>query len=387
MIKSGIVTLIVLILLFPVLVLASGVVQEHSLYDVEMSDNSGGNHDKDVAVLASSRLSNRDVISLKMHQGVMPVFVNDRIIFLSRNGILHSVDSKNIEKCYWKLDLTKYSKMYRANILYSENMVFYIVDDNVYGIDFETGEIKWQKGLSSIIAGSPIVADNNLIVVTVDNNLSSFNVSDGSLLWSSQESLPEVKSYSSASSALYGNTVIFSFSNGKVIAFNYLNGLKMWESNVSKANIAFSNGAALQAANGTVIAVDKLHSISNIDIESGKTRWSKDLKVEYVSQIDGGNIAAIIDNKLVLLDVSTGNFLWQYDLLQHGKPKNKWCAPIIIGDKILVISNDGCMVYLDYKSGTLKMVNYILSSTYYVPVFLNSSVYIVTDKGKVVIFH
>ncbi|WP_235424736.1 PQQ-binding-like beta-propeller repeat protein [Ehrlichia minasensis] len=368
------------------LILAGGVVQEHSLYDVEMSDNSGNSHGEDVAVLAS-KLSNRDVISLKMHQGVMPVFVNDRIIFLTRSGILHSIDSKNFEKCYWKLEFSKYSKMYRANILYSENMIFYVVDDSIYGIDFETGEIKWQKGLSSVIAGSPIIVDGNLIVVTVDNNLSSFNIFNGSLLWSSQESLPEVKSYSSASSALYGNTVIFSFSNGKVIAFNYLSGLKIWESNISAANIAFSNGAALQATNSTVIAVDKLHSISNIDIESGKTRWSKDLKVEYVSQIDRGNIAAIIDNKLVLLDVSTGDFLWQYDLLQHGKLKNKWSTPIIIGDEILVISNDGCIVYLDYKSGTLKMVNYILSSAYYVPVFLNSSVYIVTDKGKVVIFH
>ncbi|ABD45108.1 PQQ enzyme repeat family protein [Ehrlichia chaffeensis str. Arkansas] len=384
MIRSSIVLLIVLVFFNPMLLLASEVIEEHDLY--KASDNYDVEHIKDHDVQYDSLIS-KDKISLKMHKNAIPVFVGNKIVFLAKDGVLRSVDSGNVKKCYWELGITKHTNLYRASILYSENMIFYIADDNVYCIDFETGEIKWQKELRSVIAGSPVIIGNHLMVVTVDNCLYFFNVSDGSLISSNQESLPEVKSYSSLSSASYGETVIFSFSNGKIAAFNSLSGLKIWESDASNTNVAFAHGISLEATNGTVIAVDKLHSISNIDIESGKTRWSKNLKVKGISKIERGNIATVIDNKLVLMDISTGDFLWQYDLLQHGKPKNQWNAPIIMNDEVLVIGDDGCVVLIDYKSGALKLINHILPSTYYVPVFVNSSLYVVTNKGKVVIFH
>ncbi|AHC39298.1 quinoprotein [Ehrlichia muris AS145] len=382
MIKSRIVFLFVFIFFSPMLLFADEILEGHNLYEV--SDNgSDGNHVNDIR---SSSLVNRGTISLRMYRDVTPVFVNDRIIFLSKDGVLHSVDSKDVKKCYWELQVTKHTNLYRASILYSENLILYIVDDNVYGIDFETGQIKWQKELRSVIAGSPVVIDNHLMVVTVDNYLYFFNVSDGSLISSNQESLPEVKSYSSLSSASYGDMVIFSFSNGKIAAFNSLNGLKIWESNISNANVAFNNGVSLQAANSTVIAIDKLHSISNIDIESGNTRWSKKLKIQGISKIEEGNIAAVIDNKLVLMSIDTGDFLWQYDLLQHGKSKNQWSSPVIMNDEILVIGNDGCVILIDYRSGALKLVNYILPSAYYIPVLVDSSIYVVTNKDKIIIF-
>ncbi|OUC04669.1 quinoprotein [Ehrlichia sp. Wisconsin_h] len=382
MIKSRIVFLFVFIFFSPMLLFADEILEGHNLYEV--SDNgSDGNHVNDIR---SSGLINRGTISLRMYRDVTPVFVNDRIIFLSKDGVLHSVDSKDVKKCYWELQVTKHTNLYRASILYSENLILYIVDDNVYGIDFETGQIKWQKELRSVIAGSPVVIDNHLMVVTVDNYLYFFNVSDGSLISSNQESLPEVKSYSSLSSASYGDMIIFSFSNGKIAAFNSLNGLKIWESNISNANVAFNNGVSLQAANNTVIAVDKLHSISNIDIESGNTRWSKNLKIQGISKIEEDNIAAVIDNKLVLISINTGDFLWQYDLLQHGKSKNQWSSPIIMNDEILVIGNDGCVILIDYRSGALKLVNYILPSAYYIPILVDSSIYVVTNKNKIIIF-
>ena len=356
------------------------------LFAYEVPSN-GSDGNRINGINRSSGLVSIDTISLKMYKNVTPVFVNNRVIFLSKDGVLRSVDSKDVKKCYWELRVPKHINLYRASILYSGNLIFYVVDDNVYGIDFETGEIKWQKELRSVIAGSPIVIDNHLMIVTVDNYLYFFNVSDGSLLSSNQESLPEIKSYSSLSSASYGNIIVFSFSNGKIVAFNSLNGLKIWESNISHASVAFNNGVSLQAANNTVIAVDKLYSISNIDIESGNTRWSKDLKIQDISQIEEGNIAAIIDNKLVLISIDTGDFLWQYDLLQHSKSKNQWSSPVIMNGEILVIGNDGCIILIDYRSGALKLVNYILPSAYYIPILVDSSIYVVTDRDKIMVFH
>ena len=85
------------------------------------------------------------------------------------------------------------------------------------------------KVFKSVIAGTPMIVHDRLIVVTVDNYLYSFSLIDGSLLWSSQESIPEVKSYYSFSAVLSGDIVILSFSNGKIVAFNSINGLKVWK--------------------------------------------------------------------------------------------------------------------------------------------------------------
>ena len=151
-------------------------------------------------------------------------------------------------------------------------------------------------------------------------------------------------------------------------------------------NIAFTYGASLSATKQNVIVVDKYRNISNIDIGSGKKKWSKKLNVQGISQIKESDIIAIIDDKLVSLDLNTGEFLWQYDLLQYKKSKAKWSTPIMVNNSVLVIESDGCVVLVDSKSGTLKSVNYILPSSHYVPIFANSSVYIVTSKDKVVIF-
>ena len=388
MIKLSIVSLLVFILCFPAIALADEVMEKQD-QSVQLANDFDITHDEDVDI-NSKQLINRSIISLKMYKGVIPAFADNKIVFLDKDGVLCSVNSQDFTEYYWKLDITKGNKLYRASVLYSGNMILYAADDNVYGIDFETGEIKWQKSLRSIIAGAPIVVGDNLIVVTVDNFLYSFSITNGALSWSIQESLPEVKSYNSLSSTSYGDVVIVSFSNGKIVALNSLNGLKMWEAGISSnvANsIPFSNGVSLQAAKGSVIAVDKLHNISNIDIESGKTRWSKNLRVQNISQVEGNSIISVIDGKLTLLNVDTGEFVWQYDLLQHGKSKIQWSIPIVKDGNVFVIGNDGCLVVVDSKSGTLKLVNYILSSSYYVPIFVDSSVYVITNKSKIVIFH
>ncbi|WDM84985.1 PQQ-like beta-propeller repeat protein [Ehrlichia sp. JZT12] len=389
MIKLSVVFLLVLILCFPAIALADDVMETHDDQSVQLSDDFDITYSEDIDT-HSKQLINKSIISLKMYKGVIPAFADGKIVFLSRDGVLCSVSGQNLTEYYWKLDITKGAKLYRASILYSENMVLYAANDNVYGIDFNTGEIKWQKSLRSVIAGSPIVVNNNLVVVTVDNFLYSFNIANGALSWSIQESLPEVKSYNSLSSTSYGEVVIVSFSNGKIVALNSLNGLKMWEADISSNivnSIPFNNGVSLQSTEGTVIVVDKLHNISNIDIESGKTRWSKNLRVQNVSQIEGTDIIGIIDGKLTLLNISTGEFLWQYDLLRHGKSKIQWSTPIVKDGHVFIISSDGCVVVVDSKSGDLKLVNYILSSSYYVPIFVNSSVYFVTNKNKIIVFH
>ena len=380
MIKLNILSLCVFILCFPAIALTDEAVvnQDRS---IELTSNSDA---------SSEDLINRSVISLKMYKNVIPAFANGKIIFLGKDGVLYSVNDKNLTECYWKLDVTKGSKLYRASILYSDAMVLYIADDNVYGIDFDTGEIKWQKSLRSVISGTPIIVNGNLIVVTIDNFLYSFNIANGVLLWSMQESIPDVKSYDSFSATSHDNVVVVSFSNGKIVALNSLTGFKMWENNISSNvvnSIPFSNGVALRSTKESVVAVDKFHNISNIGIESGKILWSKDFKVQNISQIKDNCLVGIIDGKLTLLNIDTGEFLWQYDLLQHGKSKIQWSEPIVKDSNVLVIGSNGCIILVDYKSGALKLVNYVLSSSYYVPVFINSSVYVVTNQDKIIVFH
>ncbi|WP_230957600.1 PQQ-binding-like beta-propeller repeat protein [Ehrlichia ruminantium] len=329
-------------------------------------------------------------LSLKMQNKVIPVILGDRIIFLGKDNILYSVNKQNLEQYYWKLSLPKNEKLYRAGVVYAQNVIICAVDDNVYGIDAETGQIKWEKSLISVIAGSPIIVHDRLIIVTVDNYLYSFNLIDGSLLWSSQESIPEVKSYDSFSAASSGDIVVLSFSNGKVVAFNSVNGLKMWESSVSDSldsNIGFTYGVFLSATKQNVVVVDKYRNILDIDIESGKRKWSKKLNVQGISGIEENYVIAVIDDKLASLDINTGEFLWQYDLLQCKKSKAQWWSiPTVVNNSVLVIGSNGCVILVDAKSGTLKSVNYVLPSSYYVPVFVNSSMYIITSKDKVVVF-
>ncbi|MGN7618497.1 MAG: PQQ-binding-like beta-propeller repeat protein [Ehrlichia sp.] len=278
MTKFSIFFLIVFIVCFPVLILGDEVIESRGESAQLVSDVViGGIED----VYDNSIPINESVISLKMHKNVVPAFADGKIVFLDKNGVLCSVNGQNVTEYYWKLNVTGGNKLYRASVLYSGNMVLYAADDNMYGIDLETGELKWQKSLRSVIAGDPIVVGNNVIVVTVDNFLYSFNITSGALLWSIQESLPEVKSCSSLSSTSYGDVVVVSFSNGKVVALNSSSGLKMWESDVSGNivnNIPFNSGVSLRSAKGSVIVVDKLRNISNIDIESGRTRWSKKFK-------------------------------------------------------------------------------------------------------------
>ncbi|QLK58852.1 quinoprotein [Ehrlichia ruminantium] len=385
MINPNIVCLLVFISCFSIAALADETLQKQG----EIIQETNSNLNDGVNISSDFYIGKMHTISLKMQRGVIPVILGDRIIFLGKDYFLYSVSKQNLDKYYWKLDFSKYGKLYRASILYSQNMVIYAVDDNVYGIDADTGEIKWQKTLRSVIAGAPIVVHDSLIVVTIDNYLYSFNLSDGSLLWSGQESIPEVKSYYSFSRVSSGDIVVLSFSNGKIIAFNSTNGLKIWEISVSDStnnNIAFVGGASLSASEQDVIVIDKFRNISSIDIQSGKKKWSKDLNIQGISGIKENYIVAIIDDKLISLDISTGEFLWQYDLLQYKKPKIQWNVPVIIDNNVLVMGSNGCVILVDSKSGALKSVNYILPSSYYVPIFLNSSVYIITSKDKVVIF-
>ena len=131
MINHNIVCLLVFILCFSTVALAGEPLQKQgeTIHEV----NAGLNDTEDID--SNFHIGKIHTISLKMHKGVVPVILDDRIVFLGKDYYLYSVNNENLDSYYWKLDFSKYSKLYRASILYSQGIVICAIDDNVYGID------------------------------------------------------------------------------------------------------------------------------------------------------------------------------------------------------------------------------------------------------------
>ena len=319
-----------------------------------------------------------------------PVFLPDGIIFFDKKGTIIRYDLN--QKVIWKQN--HYSKSQKKlqpklNLLIEgENLL--VADDiaKYYSINVNTGELNWSK-LNNYPFNSEIKKfEDKAFVVDYKNILRCFKILDGSECWNLETEDSFTISNSKYSLIIVGNNIIFSNSIGDITAVDIELGLITWQLPTQSSaiiNETYSFKTSKLVSDGkTIFFSNNKNQFYAIDIKTGTINWINEINSNLTPIILGNLIFTISnDGFLFVIEKNNGNIIRVTDIYENYKDKkrkNIYPVGIVMGNKKLYLTNsDGKMMVVDLSLGDVLLIKKVSGGPLSEPYIFDNHLFIVRN--------
>ena len=335
-----------------------------------------------------SKLKNVNQLNFK------PAFLNEGLIFFEKKGTIVRYDEKN--KVLWKKN--HYSKSEKKLnptlnfIIDDENL---IVTDSIakyYSLNINSGELNWSKN-SIYPFNSEIKKDRNKIfVIDYKNTLRCYNIIDGSECWYLQTEDSFTISSLKFSLIIIGDLVVFSNSIGDITAVNIESGLITWQlptqsSSIINETYNFKISKLVSDGNSIFFSNNK-NEFYSIDVKTGTVNWINKINSNLTPIITGNLVFTVSNNGyLYVVEKSSGNIIKVnnlYGIYKEKKKKDIKPVGFAIGSTKLYLTNsDGKMIVADLNLGNVIQIEKIAGDIISRPFIYNQNLFVIKN-GSIV---
>ncbi len=323
-----------------------------------------------------------------------PAFLSDGIIFFDKKGTIIRFDVN--QKVIWKKN--HYSKSEKKlqpklNFLLDEENL--LITDNIakyYSININTGKLNWSK-INNYSFNSEIKKfKDKAFAVDYKNTLKCFNIKDGSECWNLQTEDSFTISNAKYSLIIIENNVIFSNSIGDITAVDIESGLISWQLPTQSSSIIDETYrfkiSKLVSDGSTIFFSNNKNQFHAVDVKTGTVNWINEINSNITPVILGNLILTISNNGfLFVVEKNTGNIIRITDLyVNYKEKKRKNINPrgFVIGNKKLYLTNsDGKMIVVDLNLGQVLQIEKVSGSSVSEPYIFNNHLFIVRN-GSVI---
>lgn len=266
----------------------------------------------------------------------------------------------------------------------------------LHALDLATGAVLWTQRLDANPATAPTVDGDIVYVVSRDSRGWAVDVETGRVLWQIEGADPSAGTVSGAAPAIAGDTVIFGYSSGEVIAALKRGGVRLWSTSVTgqrrgRAYAAFGDIASDPVVVGrTIYAGNPSGRLAAIDAASGARIWTAVEGPSSPVWPAGGAVFLVSDeNELIRLNASDGSAVWAATLPLFTEERVRrrqgvfaHYGPVLAGGRLIVASTDARLRQVDPVSGRLLAELPLSAGAAANPVVAGRTLYIVTADGQ-----
>lgn len=237
-------------------------------------------------------------------------------------------------------------------------------DGNIVAVVGEKGQVQafdgsgkslWKAQASSEVLSAPVVGNGLVVVRSIDNRITAFDVENGSRRWTVLRPLPTLTLRTAPGMVLDAQAVYVALPGGRLTALALNNGGPRWEVAVGDPRgttelerIADVSGVPALGVRD-VCAVAFQGRIGCFDIANGNVRWSKDFSSDSGLTLDGQYVFSADDKGGVTeFARDTGAALWRNGKLSY----RRLSAPIAVGKAIAVGDYQGYIHFLSREDGS-----------------------------------
>ena len=142
---------------------------------------------------------------------------------------------------------------------------------------------------------------------------------------------------------------------------------------------------------GNDIIFSTLSSTFSIDLKSGYINWRQDIGSKNNPIIDGNNVFLISDNGYFInLNKKSGKIIWSINILKKKKKKEQitQTTGFIMGSgKVYVTTLNGFVIVCSATLGKVEYFKKIGDGIISSPIINNDSLYILTEKYRILGFN
>lgn len=196
-----------------------------------------------------------------------PFLYKDRVYIGDDMGYLSCYTLKEGEKC-WSF-LTK-QRIVGTPAAADGIVVFGSADKQIYGLDSQTGTLKWKVEAEAAVLGAVNIENGVAYIGASDHTFRAINIQDGKVLWEYKL----VKGYIETKPLVTKDKVIFGAWDNTLYALQKKEGTECWKWTGGLTRIHFSPAAVWPVcANNKVFIADPQRALTAIDVQTGETVW------------------------------------------------------------------------------------------------------------------
>ena len=319
-----------------------------------------------------------------------PIFLKDGLIFFDKKGSIIRYD--NTQKVLWKKNYySKKEKKSKPQLNFLLNGDNLIVADNIakyYSININSGELNWSKN-NPYPFNSEIKKNNDKIfIVDYKNTLRCYNIDDGTECWNLKTEDSFTISNTKFSLITVNDMVIFSNSIGDITATDIDTGLVVWQLPTQSSNIineTYSFKISKLVSDGkSIYFSNNKNEFYSVDVKTGVTNWINDISSNLMPIIIGNLLFTVSnDGYLHVIEKNNGNIIRINDLYFNYKvKKRKDIKPVgfsIGNSKLFLTNTDGKMIIVDLSLGKIIRVEKVSGNLTSKPFIHNQNLFLIKN--------
>ena len=323
-----------------------------------------------------------------------PIFLDDGLIFFDKKGSIIRYNDKS--KVLWKKNhYSKSEKKLKPKLDFVQDDENLLITDSIakyYSVNINSGELNWSKNNIYPFNSDIKKYKNKIFVIDYKNTLRCYNVSDGNECWNLKTEDSFTISNSKFSLIVISDKVIFSNSIGDITAVDIETGVIIWQlptqsSSIINETYNFKISKLVSDGNSIIFSNNK-NEFHSIDVKTGTINWINEIN-SNITPIITGNLIFTVSNEgyLIVIEKNKGNIIRVTDLFKNYKlKKRKNIKPVgfVIGNTNLYLTNtDGKMIIVDLSLGDIKKIEKISGDFISRPFIFNQNLFIITN-GSIV---
>ena len=313
------------------------------------------------------------------HIDLKPLFLKKNFIIFDKKGTIINFDYN--KKIIWKKNYySKYEKKIGPKLNFALNKNNLIVTDNMakfYLINLNNGNLVWSKKNDYPFNSEIKILNDKFFVIDLKNILRCFYIKDGSECWNLPTENTTVVSNSNNSLLIDNNEIIFNNSIGDITAVDISTGIIVWQIPTQSSDIINDTHnfkiSKLVGDRKSIYFSNNKNEFYSIDIKNGSINWVTNID-SILTPIIMGNLIFTIseDGFFYVIEKNNGNILKiNYIYKGYSLKKRKNITPVgfsISYNKLYLSNSDGKLIVIELNSGkiskNIKVSKKIISEPY-----------------------
>ena len=321
-------------------------------------------------------------------------FNKENIIFFDDKGTVLQFDERS--KLIWKKNYyTKSEKKSNPILQFANDDKFLIIADNLskyYMLNLQNGDLVWSKNNSAPFNSQIKIYKDRFFIIDFTNTLRCYSLKNGEEIWNFQTESALIRSQKRLSMVIVQDVIYFNNSLGDISAVRINDGQLLGQiptqsNNIYQSSFSLETSDIITDGNDLYFSNNK-NQFYSVDLKTGTTNWINEVN-SNVKPILVGNLIFTISNEgyLYLIDKNKGNIVRITDLFMNYKDKkrkNIYPIGFVIGDKNVFLTNsDGKMIIAGIEDGKIIKIEKVSGGLVSEPFIFNNNLYVVRN-GSIV---
>ncbi|MFZ6800329.1 outer membrane protein assembly factor BamB [Undibacterium sp. Di24W] len=316
----------------------------------------------------------------------LPAAVGNDIYAAAADGTVARINNANGQVA-WKI---KADLPLTAGVGANQKAVAVAGEKGVLFVFDTQGKLRWKSQAPSEILSAPALSDDLVLVHSIDNRISAFDINTGQRKWTVERPLPVLTLRIVTGITIKDQLAFISSPGGKLIALALQNGGLRWEATAAEPKgatelerIVDMSGAPAVVGNN-VCAASYQGRVGCFDLANGSAKWTKNISSEVgVAADERFAFAADNEGGVFAYALSGGATMWKNDKLTN----RGLATPSSFGRAVVIGDRFGYLHFLSREDGSfLARMATDGSKIMSAPILVGNNLVIQTKLGAVVAF-